>query len=142
MDYSQDYGAFFSVPFILFSLAVCVFTIICHWKVYQKAGYKGWECIIPIYNIYILLKIVGKPWWWLILFCIPFVNIIFAIWTTNLLSLSFGKSTAFTLGLIFLSIIFVAILAFDRTVIYRGPAGNPDVINPLDDINSIGKKAV
>jgi hypothetical protein len=65
------------------------------------------------------------------------VNIIFLIWGTNLLSKSFGKDIGFTLGLIFLGIIFMPIMAFDKTIQYRGPAGVP--LNMDEQIDSIGK---
>lgn len=82
------------------------------WKVFEKAGKPGWAAIIPIYNILIILEIVGKPWWWLLLMCIPIVNFVFTIWAYNLLSLSFGKTTGFTVGMIFLPFIFIPILGF------------------------------
>jgi hypothetical protein len=109
------------------------------WKIYTKAGQEGWAAIIPIYNVYILLKIVGKPAWWLLLYFVPFVNIVIGIWVTNLLSKSFGKSEGFTVGLILLSIVFYPILAFDRTITYKGPAGDPTRFNRVnDDVNNIG----
>ena len=103
-------------------IAILIFLIIALWRIFEKAGQPGWACIIPIYSTIVLLKIVGKPWWWLFLLCIPIVNIIFAIWVTNLLSLSFGKETGFTIGLIFLGIIFYPILGFGSAA-YVGPAG-------------------
>jgi len=106
----------------LFYAAIIVFTIIIGWKIYSKAGQPGWACIIPIYSAYIFTKIIGKPWYWLILWCIPVVNIIFLIWATNLLSKSFGKEEGFTAGLILLSFIFYPILAFGSAK-YVGPAG-------------------
>ena len=145
MDTNSGGAVFYSIifiPIMLLCFGIAIFSIVCWWKIYKKAGYQGWESIIPIYNAYILLKIVGTPWWWLLLFCIPVVNIIYVVWTTNLLSKSFGKETGFTLGLIFLSIIFAAILAFDRNIVYRGPAGDPTANNPFDEINTIGKKPV
>ncbi|WP_236652803.1 DUF5684 domain-containing protein [Chitinophaga vietnamensis] len=135
---SSAVGAAFGAGFMIFWLLYMVFSIICTWKVFQKAGEEGWKCLIPIYNVIIMLKIVGKPWWWLLLFCIPFLNIVFGIWVMNLLSKSFGKSEGFTVGLIFLGPIFLAILAFDRTITYKGPAGNPSA-SLIDDVSNIGK---
>lgn len=34
---------------------------------------------IPIVNIYTFVKIAGKPWWWILLLCIPLVNIVIVI---------------------------------------------------------------
>ncbi|MBR2840192.1 hypothetical protein IKE82_02580 [Candidatus Saccharibacteria bacterium] len=52
----------------IFMLAYCVLTIIASWKIFQKAGEPGWKAIIPIYNLYIMYKIVGmKAWFWCML---------------------------------------------------------------------------
>ncbi len=106
--------------FVLY-LAVVVLVIASLWVIFTKAGKPGWACLIPIYNILVLLEIVGKPWWWLLLFCIPVVNFVFLIWMFNLLSIRFGKGVGFTLGLIFLGFIFLPILAFSDAK-YTAPA--------------------
>jgi hypothetical protein len=101
-------------------LIISIISIVGQWKVYAKAGQPGWACIIPIYNIIVLLQIVGKPIWWIFLFLIPCVNIVFVIWTINLLSKSFGQSEGFTVGLILLPFIFYPILGFGNYK-YLGP---------------------
>ena len=58
----------------------------------------------------------------MLLTAIPFVNLIFAIWMTNLMSKSFGKSEGFTIGLLLLPLIFYPILGFGSAN-YIGPAG-------------------
>ena len=102
-------------------LIVSVIAIVGQWKVYTKAGKPGWACIVPIYNLIVLLEIVGKPIWWIFLFLIPCVNIIFIIWTINLLSKSFGQSEGFTIGLLILGFIFWPVLGFGNYQ-YLGPA--------------------
>jgi hypothetical protein len=102
---------------------VLVLYLVSWWKIFEKAGQAGWKGIIPIYNYYILLKIVGKPGWWLILLCIPGVNVIYMIWTYNMLSKSFGKDEAFTVGLLLVGYIFFPVLAFSSAR-YIGPYGN------------------
>jgi ABC-type sulfate transport system permease subunit len=94
------------------SLVLTVFFIACFWKIFEKAGEPGWASIIPIYNTIIMLKIAGKPWWWIFLLLIPLVNLIFAIIVLNDLAKNFGKGTGFVVGLIFLPYIFFPILAF------------------------------
>ena len=106
----------------LFYLVIWVLVIISFWKIFEKTGKKGWESIIQIYNILMLLEIIGKPWWWILLLLIPGVNIIFGIWMFNLLSISFGKTEGFTVGLVLLPFVFLPILAFGDDQ-YRGPAG-------------------
>lgn len=118
--YQDDYS---SSNFVIFVVIVVVIYLAAQWRIYEKAGKPGWAAIIPIYNYLVLLEIVGKPWWWLLLMLIPGVNIIFAVWVVNLLSKSFGQNEGFTIGLIFLSIIFYPMLAFGNYE-YKGPAGN------------------
>ena len=106
---------------IIISLLIAVFLIVAMWKVFTKAGQPGWASIIPIYNIYIWCKIVGRPAWWIILMLIPFVNFIICIILCIDLAKSFGKGAGFGLGLAFLGIIFFPILGFG-TAQYQGPA--------------------
>jgi hypothetical protein len=91
------------------------------WKIYTKAGQPGWAAIVPIYNLYIWCKIVGRPWWWILLMLIPFVNFIIGIILCIDLAKSFGKGVGFGLGLVFLGIIFFPILGFGSAQ-YQGPA--------------------
>ena len=107
---------------IVIYVAVLLLMIVSMWKIYTKAGKPGWACIIPIYNIIVLLEIVGKPWWWLLLMLIPFVNIVLAIWMLNLLSKSYGHGVGFTLGLLFLGFVFFPVLGLGESK-YIGPAG-------------------
>jgi len=114
----------FLIPWIFFCLIILVVVIAGQWKAFEKAGQPGWACIIPIYNWYVMLKIGGKPAWWLLLFLIPVVNIVFAVWALNMISKSFGKDEGFTIGLMLLSFIFWPILGFGDAV-YQGPYGDP-----------------
>ena len=105
--------------------AVMVFYIAAMWKVYTKAGQPGWAAIIPIYNLVVLAQIAGKPVWWVLLMLIPIVNIVVAIMIWHGVSTNFGKGVGFTLGLVFLSFIFIPILAWGDAE-YLGPtAGTP-----------------
>ena len=103
-------------------LAVLVLLIAAEWVIFAKAGKPGWAAIIPIYGTIVLLQIVGRPVWWFILLLIPFVGIVVGIIVINDLSKSFGHKIGFTLGLLFLSIIFFPILAFGGSQ-YVGPRG-------------------
>jgi len=105
---------------IVIYLAIIVLMIASMWTIFSKAGKPGWASIVPIYNLIVLLEIVGKPWWWLLLMLIPIVNIVILIIVYHNLSLSFGKDGGFTVGLILLGIIFLPILAFGDAK-YVGP---------------------
>ena len=113
----------FMTLWIIICLVFVVIAIAGMWKAFEKAGQPGWGSIIPVYNSYLMLKIGGKPGWWLLLFLIPGVNIIFAIRTINMISKSFGKDEGFTIGLLLLGFIFWPILGFGDAQ-YQGPYGN------------------
>src|SRR5437660_912103 len=102
---------------LLFALLI----IVAMWKVFTKAGQPGWASIIPIYNLYIWCKIVGRPWWWILLMLIPFVNFIVAIILCIDMAKSFGKGAGFGIGLALLGIIFWPILGFSSAQ-YQGAA--------------------
>lgn len=117
---------------IVLLLLIVVAIIAAIWKTFEKAGQPGWAAIVPIYNLYIMVKMVGKPGYWVVLMLIPIVNYVFLIWTYNLISKSFGKGVGFTLGLIFLGPIFWMILGFGSAQ-YQGPAGAGAATGALDD---------
>ena len=105
----------------LFGLAVFVAIVASWWKVFTKGGQPGWGALIPIYNLYLILKMIGRPGWWLLLLLIPVVNVVVAIVITHGISKSFGKGIPFTIGLMFLPFIFYPILAWSDAV-YTEPA--------------------
>lgn len=102
-------------------LIVGIIVIVSQWVIFTKAGKPGWAAIIPIYNVIVLLEIVGRPTWWVILFFIPIANIIAIILVTHNLSESFGKGAGYTAGLLLLGFIFYPMLAFGDAK-YKGPA--------------------
>lgn len=106
---------------IFIYLVVLVLVIAGMWKVFVKAGKPGWACIIPIYNIIVLIEIAGKPIWWILLMLIPIVNIVIAILIALEIAKAFGKGTGFGLGLAFLGPIFYPILGFGDAT-YTKPA--------------------
>lgn len=138
------------VAFIILSIIISlisVLIIVAQWFIYTKAGQPGWAVLIPVYNLIVMLKIVGRPAWWifLILQVIVFEIIFFlnpgiltgilyglsgvtalgiAITILNGLSKSFGKDAGFTVGLLFLGFIFYPILGFGKSK-YIGPGGKP-----------------
>ena len=110
-------------------LAFVVLSIAGLWCVFAKAGEDGWKAIIPIWNTIVLLRIVGRPVWWIVLFLIPLVNIIIWIIVANDLSKSFGRGAGTTVGLVLLSPIFTMILGFGSAV-YQGPTARPQLSAP------------
>ena len=107
----------------LIGLVIAILAIAGFWRIFTKAGQPGWAVIIPIYNALVMLRIAGRPWWWLLLSLIPLVNIVVGIILCIDIAKSFGKGAGFGLGLLFLSPIFAMILGFGSAR-YVGPRGN------------------
>ena len=117
-----------SALLILVIIAVAIVEIAGLWQVFVKAGQPGWASIIPFYNFYILLKIVGRPPWWLVFLIaaiIPFIGELVALVVGIIvlvdLAKSFNKSTGFAVGLILLGFVFMPMLGFGPDQ-YVGPA--------------------
>ena len=102
-------------------IGIVVLVIAGSWKMYEKADEPGWAVLIPIYNYIVLMRIVGRPGWWVILYFIPLVNLVISIIVAADLAKSFGKGVGFALGLIFLGFIFIPILGLGDAQ-YQGPA--------------------
>ena len=112
-------AAAFVAAFFLVFVVVGIVTLIGMWKTFDKAGQPGWAVLIPIYNIIVLLRIAGLPWYWVFA---PFVAIIpilgwiaylvWIVWVYHRISTRFGQGVGFTIGLTLLGPIFWLILGF------------------------------
>lgn len=60
---------------------------------YVAAGRKPWEALVPVYNAVILMKIIKRPWWWVILLFVPIVNLMMfpAVWVETIRSFGFNE---------------------------------------------------
>jgi len=105
--------------------------MISNWRLFTKAGEKGWKAIIPVYSTYITLKIIRRPGWWLILFFIPLVNIVLGIVVALDLAKAFGRGVGLAILCILLPIIGYPILAFGKSTYQLGDEGqNPSNPQP------------
>ena len=121
---SLEYSSSGNAPGPVFWICEIVFIVLmiaAMWKVFSKAGQPGWAALIPIFNVYIMCKVAGRPGWWLLLFLIPFVNFVIAIIVTVDISKRFGKGVGFAIGMILLPFIFWPILGFGSAQ-YQGGA--------------------
>ena len=77
---------------IVFILIIQIIHFLGTWKLYQKAGRKPWEAAVPIYNGIVLMKIINRPWWWVLLLFIPIINLLMfpVVWVETIRS--FGKN--------------------------------------------------
>lgn len=56
--------------------AIAILTLAGMWKTFEKAGESGWKALIPVYNLYIIIRISGHSGWWLIVFFLPVLVIL------------------------------------------------------------------
>lgn len=98
----------------ILGMALSIFFVVAMWKVFVKAGKPGWAALIPIYNIYIMCEIAEKEWWYILLLCVPILNIYAMFVIYDGIAKKFGKTTGFTIGMMFLPYIFFPILAFGK----------------------------
>lgn len=135
---------------IIIAAIIALLQIIGLWKILKKANQPGWGALIPIYNQYLLCKIVGvSPWWILILCLSPILSIIpvvgtlatmaVAIYFTILLNVSlarsFGKEDGFAVGLILLAPIFNLILGLGDSKYLGARPMNDIIFNKTNQAN-------
>jgi len=109
---------------------IVVVTLIGMWKVFTKAGEPGWAVLIPIYNLIVLLRIAGLPWYWVFTPLVAIIPILgwiaylaWVVWIHHRISTRFGQGVGFTIGLTLLAPIFWLILGFgDSKYVGQQPA--------------------
>jgi len=95
------------------------------WKLFEKAGKPGWEAIIPIYNWYVMIKLSGRPSWWIVLLFIPGINILIGIGITIDFVKSYGKfRLREQLAGVALEFIYLPKWGFDKETQYIGPSAS------------------
>ena len=127
-------GGMFAVVAMII-LAFYILTVIAEWKIFTKAGEKGWKALIPIYNVYILCKIMKISFWIYVILLPVVVGIVgglinnedvsdalitlyfcfYQIFTAIKLGKAFNKGTGFIIGLALFPNIFQLILGFGKS---------------------------
>ena len=82
-----------ATQWLLFFLLVQIIHFLGTWKLYKKAGRQAWEALVPVYNAVVLMKIIGRPRWWVILLFLPIINLIMipVVWVETIRS--FGRNS-------------------------------------------------
>lgn len=107
-------------------LALIVVFVAGLWRTFTKAGQPGWAAVVPIYNLFVLLRIAQRPAWWFILFLVPVVNIFASIAVGIGVAKAFGKGPGFGIGLAFFGFAFYPILGFSNAE-YSAGMEHPEV---------------
>jgi len=98
---------------MVISLAVAIVMIVSNWKINVKAGQPGWAVLVPFYSLYIHLKVLQRPSYWIWLYIGSIITSVIFIGLIGIIILSildairlakvFGKGDGFIVGLNYLS---------------------------------------
>lgn len=69
----------FIIYFILILVIYSVLYGIATWKLFKYGGESSWKAYVPILNFLTTLKIIQRPWWWILIIFIPVVGPILQI---------------------------------------------------------------
>jgi len=99
------------VVYLLFSAPWC--------PVFAKAGKRWWVALLPVINLLVIMRIAGRPVWWVLLLFVPLLGI--AVWTVVCLDVAdrFGHGVPYTIGLVFLPFFFALWLGLGPDVYAR-----------------------
>ena len=104
---------------LLFILGIQAVHFLGTYRLYIKAGRKGWEALVPIYNAVVLMQIIRRPKWWVILLFIPIINLMMfpAVWVETLRS--FGRTKWVDTLLVILTLgLYLFVVNYDSKTTY------------------------
>ena len=108
------------VVYVIAAIVLCIIYVASMWKLFTKAGEAGWKSLIPIYDVYILFKIVYGNGLKFLFLIIPVLNVITEIAIMLRLAKVYGKGAGFGVALFLFSPIALPVLAFGKSE-YEGP---------------------
>lgn len=114
---SSGISAFWIIAYLVFIVAL----VVAHWKIFEKAGEKGWKSLIPVWSTIVILRIVGFSPWFILLFLVPIVNFVFIVVVAYRVAKAFGYGVGMTI-LEFVFGIGALIIGFGESK-YLGPDG-------------------
>ena len=114
---------------IIFLLIVRLGVTLGYWKVFEKTNIPTWIALVPFYSEWHVMKLVGKPTWWMVYLLIPIINIFaFYILIFDLLR-CFGKESLLSqIITIFAFFIYLPIVVFKKGSQYLGKVQDLPVV--------------
>ena len=122
----------------LASLFIGLIALVANAKLFVKAGLPWWAVLIPVYNIMIAMKLIGRPTWHAFLFFTP--ALVYLLPRTILeVAQSFGKHKVldFILVLVF-NIFYILNLGLSYEEEYEGPVYGKSLAKSKKGVNSSG----
>ncbi len=94
--------------------------------IFRKAGKPFWAVLIPVYNVYVWLKIINKPLWWFIFLIIPFLNVFMVMLMIVETAKAFRKYSMIQQGAaVILAFVYLPWLGLSKKEIYTHPRDLP-----------------
>lgn len=111
---------------MVIQIIIMVAVVAGSWKVFEKAGLEGWKSLVPFYNLYLIVIVLGKVTSLgniklvegkefkieSLLIFVPLLNLYFLYLASIQIAKSFGKDEKFGLGLLLLPMVFYPMLGF------------------------------
>ena len=136
-DFSKIISDVFSSPImigmaigiIVLTLIIVILMLVSFAKIFKKAGKPGWAILIPIYNIIVMIQVAELSLVYFLLLFVPIANIyaIFKIYIN--IAKRFGKPVSYAIGMIFVPIIFIPLLAFSDNTVNTNENSNTEYDN-------------
>ena len=105
-------GVLITLLTVIITIALAVIVIVSLWKIFEKAGTKGFYSIIPVYNIYNTFKLFMGNVLFMFLIFVPCIGWIFNYICMYKMCKCFGKGIGFFLLMLFVPIVAYPMLAF------------------------------
>lgn len=76
---------------LLYILFLYVVPFAGMYKLFEKADQAGWKALVPFYNAYTAIEIVGAPKYWMLLLLVPILNLFIIAGILIEMNKSFGR---------------------------------------------------
>lgn len=110
LSYALGYGlTFFGDPLVATLLTLYFESV---YLLFRKYNQKPWLAIVPFANLWVLVRITGRPAWWNILLYIPFARWFFLYPVNRSIANDFRRTNLHALGMTLLPSVFYGPIAF------------------------------
>ncbi len=121
---------------------ITIIALLAQWRLYEKCRLPGLAAFVPVWNVVVFLKIVGRPAWQGWLFLVPVYGQLYflpKIWIEVVQC--FGKRSMLDYFLVIaLNGLYVMNLAFNESDQYLGPLRNATYLPPPTKLNKGGAR--
>jgi len=96
----------------LLGLALTVAAVAGYWKALAKAGEPGWAALVPVYNLWVLVRASGNSWLWFVACLVPVVNFVAVAKVFVDFAGQFGRGVVFGIATWLVPFVMMPVLGF------------------------------